>query len=80
MQAKIADFGLAVKVSDDKHKGICGTTNFLAPEVVEKQGFGQKSDIWAIGVIAFYLMYGRYPFTGSNKKRIYASIIAVKYK
>lgn len=83
MQAKIADFGLAVevvKVNNVSPMDIFGTIQFLAPEVVEKHGVEQKTDIWAIGVTAFNLMYGRYPFAGRDKKAIYASIVAVKYK
>lgn len=80
MQAKVSDFGLAVKVNDAKSNGICGTTHFLAPEIVKKQGFELKSDIWAVGVTAFYLMHGRYPFTGRNKRAIYDSITVGKYR
>lgn len=80
MQAKISDFGLAVVVNDAMSNGVCGTTHFLAPEVVKRQGYHLKCDIWAVGVTAFYLMYGRFPFNGINRKAIYDCIAAAKYE
>ena len=53
MQLKIADFGLAAKLSSDseKRKTVCGTPNFLAPEVLEnKKGYSYPADIWSFGV------------------------------
>ena len=66
MDLKLGDFGLAaVLVSPEEYKGavkganflrrttLCGTPNYIAPEILEKgkQGHDHKVDIWAIGVI-----------------------------
>lgn len=64
MQVKICDFGFAIHVDQAQSSHtICGTKSFLAPEVVRRQGFVCCSDIWSIGVIAFVLFLGYYPFT-----------------
>lgn len=63
MQVKIFDFGLVIHVDDGRlEKSICGTTSYLAPEVVTKKGFACKTDVWAIGVVTFILMFGYKPF------------------
>lgn len=62
-QVKICDFGLTCHI-DDAHSlhMICGTRSYMAPEVFKWQGFTKRSDIWAIGVISFVLVFGFNPF------------------
>ncbi|OUC40175.1 kinase domain protein [Trichinella nativa] len=74
---KLADFGLAISLADLKSFGkypSCGTVNYLAPEVFHHQGYDEKIDLWAIGIVMFRMIVGRLPFThrSSNevKKRI----------
>lgn len=64
MQTKISDFGLAIRTDDPRLKipTLCGTTNYLAPEVVTKRGFTFETDVWAVGVITFVLSFGYKPF------------------
>jgi myosin I len=59
MNIKVGDFGLAaVLVNPDdaaiRRKTLCGTPNYIAPEVLEKSGKGhnERVDIWAIGILA----------------------------
>jgi polo-like kinase 1 len=50
---KLGDFGLAT-FDDDlfrQKRTICGTPNYIAPEVVEKKEYGFEVDLWATGVI-----------------------------
>lgn len=82
MQMKICDFGLAI-LETDAHleaKIVCGTTNYLAPEVVNRKGFERRSDIWAIGVIAFSLLYGYKPFEADDEKTTFDRIVRVDYR
>ena len=47
----------------------------MAPELVKKEEYDQKIDIWAVGVLAFYLWtYGSYPFPGISKEVVDAKI------
>lgn len=58
---------------------ICGTTSYLAPEVLQRRGFTFKADVWAIGVMMYMLLTGRMPFDGEDKEKTYKRIIAVDY-
>lgn len=53
MELKVGDFGLAAKLEpiENRRRTICGTPNYLSPEVLNKQGHGCESDIWALGCV-----------------------------
>lgn len=58
---KVTDFGLStiLKSKDELIKNACGTTNYLAPEVIKQTGYhGQPSDIWSAGVILYNMVTG----------------------
>lgn len=76
MELKIGDFGLAAKLeyAGERRKTICGTPNYLAPEIVNNLGHSYEVDIWSIGVIVYTLFYGRPPFETSDVKRTYKRI------
>lgn len=67
----LTDFGLSQFVSqfvmpDFQLLEICGTLDYVAPEVIYNLGYGTESDIWSLGVICYLVYYGRMPFTGEN--------------
>lgn len=62
---KLTDFGFAKKVASYTWT-VCGTTGYLAPEVVQWRGHGPAVDAWALGVMAFELLAGRQPFRGES--------------
>ena len=68
MEIKIGDFGLAAKIDfeGEKKKTICGTPNYIAPEILEGDYYNEKCDIWSMGVIFYILLCGYPPFTGEN--------------
>lgn len=74
MEVKLGDFGLATKLDFDgqKRKTICGTPNYIAPEVLDsKLGHSFEVDIWALGVIMYTLLVGRPPFETNDVKKTY---------
>ena len=66
---KIADFGLAVKLNNDDEmtKGIAGTPDYTAPEVLKEQYYGKKIDVWSCGVILYILLCGYPPFDDEDE-------------
>ena len=76
MELKIGDFGLAAKLESlgERKKTICGTPNYIAPEILEGKGHSYEVDIWSMGAILFALLYGRPPFETSDVKKTYKRI------
>jgi len=71
MQIKLGDFGLATKLDFDgeKKRTICGTPNYIAPEVLEgRAGHSYEVDIWSLGVIIYTLIIGKPPFETTDVK------------
>uniref|UniRef100_A0A8C0AS92 Serine/threonine-protein kinase PLK3 n=1 Tax=Buteo japonicus TaxID=224669 RepID=A0A8C0AS92_9AVES len=81
MELKVGDFGLAAcqDTSDQKKKTICGTPNYLAPEVLLRQGHGPESDVWSLGCVMYTLLCGNPPFETSDLKETYRCIKQVEY-
>ncbi|XP_011928302.1 PREDICTED: inactive serine/threonine-protein kinase PLK5 isoform X3 [Cercocebus atys] len=76
MEVKIGDLGLAAKVGPGGrcHGVLCGTPNFLAPEVVSRNGHSCQSDIWALGCIMYTVLTGAPPFMASPLSEMYQNI------
>jgi len=67
-QIKIADFGFAKKVRGDRSlKTMCGTPGYVSPEILRKEGYGTKADMFSMGVIVFILLGGYPPFNAKNE-------------
>ncbi|MEE6513423.1 hypothetical protein FKM82_021053 [Ascaphus truei] len=81
MDVKIGDFGLATKVEFDgeRKKTLCGTPNYIAPEVLSKKGHSFEVDIWSIGCIMYTLLVGKPPFETSCLKETYVRIKKNEY-
>uniref|UniRef100_A0A8C0G872 Polo kinase n=1 Tax=Chelonoidis abingdonii TaxID=106734 RepID=A0A8C0G872_CHEAB len=81
MQVKIGDLGLATR---DEQAGrrlgvVCGTPNYLAPEVIAKKGHSFQSDIWALGCILYTALTGCSPFEITHKQEMYQCIREGRY-
>uniref|UniRef100_A0A673YQN5 Serine/threonine-protein kinase PLK n=1 Tax=Salmo trutta TaxID=8032 RepID=A0A673YQN5_SALTR len=81
MELRLGDFGLAAKLEtvEQRKKTICGTPNYLAPEVLNRQGHGTESDVWSLGCVMYTLMCGNPPFETLDLKETYKCIKEVKY-
>jgi polo-like kinase 1 len=74
---QLGDFGLATKLDFDgeKKRTICGTPNYIAPEVLEgRNGHSYEVDIWSLGVIIYTLIIGKPPFETTDVKATYRRI------
>ncbi|KAI1756515.1 Pkinase-domain-containing protein [Xylaria castorea] len=79
MNAKIGDFGLAALLVTGKdmqtirRTTLCGTPNYIAPEILEKgrKGHDHMVDIWSLGIIMFAMLTSKPPFQSSTTDEIY---------
>ncbi|KAG7258392.1 hypothetical protein CRUP_008159 [Coryphaenoides rupestris] len=76
MDVKIGDFGLATKIEFDgeRKKTLCGTPDYIAPEVLCKKGHSFEVDVWSLGCILYTLLVGKTPFETSCLKDTYDRI------
>jgi len=74
MAVKIGDFGLATRLGQEKKGTICGTPNYISPEVLNKDGHSFPADVWALGCVMYALLVGQPPFETSTLKETYSRI------
>jgi len=69
---KITDFGLSKTFQNptDKSNTFAGTPEYIAPEVLERNGHTKDVDLWGIGILLFQLLTGSHPFRDKNSKNL----------
>lgn len=84
MNIKVGDFGLAALIENpgERKKTICGTPNYIAPEVLfdTTNGHSFEVDVWSVGVILYTLLIGKPPFQTKDVKAIYRRIRENRYE
>jgi protein kinase A len=76
---KITDFGFAKYVSDITWT-LCGTPDYLAPEVIQSKGYGPAVDWWSLGILIFEMLAGYPPFYDDDHLKLYEKIIQGRIK
>jgi len=71
---KIADFGFAKKIEYRTYT-LCGTPDYLAPEIILNKGHGKAVDWWAFGILIFEMLAGFPPFYEEDPMRTYQRIL-----
>lgn len=81
MEIKVGDFGLATRVSfeGERKKTICGTPNYIAPEIITKKGHSYEVDVWSLGCIMYTMLVGSPPFETNTLKNTYNKIKKCDY-
>jgi serum/glucocorticoid-regulated kinase 2 len=78
---KITDFGLSrMNVKENDAKSICGTPEYLAPEIIMKLGYGKAVDWWTLGSIIYEMLVGIPPFYTQNRQELFEKIKFVSPK
>lgn len=75
---RLIDFGMGkvIDTSVAMHQTACGTPDYVAPEVILRQPYSCKADIWSVGVILYVLVTGHLPFHDDNMQKQFHKIIS----
>merc|ERR1712183_745611 len=76
---KIADFGFAKEISGKTHT-LCGTPDYLAPEIVTGKGHGFGVDWWTLGILIYEMLASFPPFYDKDQLSTYRKIINGKVR
>jgi len=77
-EIKIADFGWSVHAPTSKRMTLCGTLDYLPPEMIERTGHDNSVDIWSLGVLLYEFLVGRPPFESENERETTMKISQVQ--
>ena len=76
---KLTDFGFA-KIIEDRTYTLCGTPEYLAPEIILNKGHGKPVDWWTFGILLYEMIAGIDPFSDDDPMMVYQKILKGKIK
>ncbi|XP_013418582.1 serine/threonine-protein kinase PLK4 [Lingula anatina] len=81
MDVKIADFGLATQLSvpDEKHFTMCGTPNYISPEIAMRGAHGLEADVWSLGCMLYTFLVGKPPFDTQAVRTTLNRVISAEF-
>ena len=77
---KVVDFGLSKVLSGWKTWTMCGTPEYLAPEILRNEGHNHGVDFWMLGVLTFELAHGQGPFVAQDEMALFELILKMRPK
>ena len=75
---KLTDFGFAKYLDNEKTYTLCGTPEYLAPEIILNKGHGKAVDWWTMGILLFEMIVGIDPFSDDDPMKTYQKIVKGK--
>ncbi|CAL9046221.1 unnamed protein product [Musa banksii] len=79
--AMLTDFGLAKEFDENtRSNSLCGTLEYMAPEIVLGKGHDKAADWWSVGILLFEMLTGKPPFFSSNREKMQQKIMREKIK
>uniref|UniRef100_A0A8D0BDS7 non-specific serine/threonine protein kinase n=1 Tax=Salvator merianae TaxID=96440 RepID=A0A8D0BDS7_SALMN len=79
-ELKIADFGWSVHAPSLRRKTVCGTLDYLPPEMIEGKSHSEKVDLWCLGILCYEFLVGHPPFESPEHTATYRRIMSVDIK
>ena len=79
-ELKIADFGWSVHAPSSRRATLCGTLDYLPPEMVEGKLHDANVDLWSLGVLCYEFLVGKPPFETESNNETYRRITKVDLK
>ena len=76
---KLTDFGFA-KTIEERTYTLCGTPEYLAPEILLQKGHGKPVDWWCLGILVYEMLVGIDPFSDEEPMAVYQNILKGKVK
>ncbi|KAG6635318.1 hypothetical protein I3843_11G033800 [Carya illinoinensis] len=77
----LTDFGLAKEIDESsRSNSMCGTTEYMAPEILLSKGHNKDADWWSVGILLYEMLTGQPPYTHENRKKLQERIIKEKVK
>ena len=71
---KLADFGWSAHTMSNKRKTMCGTLDYLPPEMIEGAHYDDSVDQWCLGILCYEFLVGQPPFESDNTDNTYKKI------
>ncbi|XP_008840856.1 aurora kinase A [Nannospalax galili] len=78
-ELKIADFGWSVHAPSSRRTTLCGTLDYLPPEMIEGRMHDEKVDLWSLGVLCYEFLVGMPPFEAQTHQETYKRISRVEF-
>lgn len=79
-ELKIADFGWSVHAPSKMRNTMCGTLDYLPPEMIESKDYGPEVDIWTVGILCYEFLVGAPPFESKTQGEVYQKVRDLKYE
>lgn len=78
---KLCDFGWSIQTEEGQRRTtMCGTLDYLAPEMVEKRTHDANLDLWCLGVLCYEFLCGKAPFHSASSQETFRKISRVELK
>lgn len=75
VQVLLTDFGLAKEISESsRSNSMCGTTEYMAPEILLSKGHNKDADWWSVGILLYEMLTGQVKLSLDNKTYYHALI------